>query len=544
MANILLVRLWDAWERPWPASRRWTISLVIGLLLYCSATVCLGALHTNIFGVDYFIFLDSGWRILTGQRPHTDFHTAQGPILALYSALAMWVGNGNINLGFGIVRGLVAGIFAVWCFALLRGRVAPVPTVLACLMVTLLAGAPFALTSSPFTHSMAMFYNRYGYVLLALILFEGFQSITEGYGGGFSTGLAAGILLFFKISFFGAALGFITLSVVVHPTKARRMAGLLAGLLAVTTAFLIWLRFDVAAILYDFHSLAVARSIGFPFERFLRILNTSLLGAALTVCLGLVVAVLAWNKRSSLVQRLEPLGIALLAVATEPLVAVSNQQDSVLIIMSVCCLVLLTRMAACVQGDSVQGRSLLGAILLLGLCLPAPGIAMDLFGFGSAVMHELAHRGARNVPRLDTPEFSSLIFEGELPGVYKYESGSPLVKVINDGIRLLRANTGAADRVLTLGFVNPFPAILHRPAPRGSAIWFGLNFNVSFPDNFPPPQSMFADVNAIMVPNYLSQGTPTTDALAAKYSDVIKADFVFKAKSDFWSLYTRRVLHQ
>lgn len=183
--------------------------------------------------------------------------------------------------------------------------------------------------------------------------------------------------------------------------------------------------------------------------------------------------------------------------------------------------------------------SLLGAVLILGLCLPLPGCIYDFVGLGNALQHAFRHGNDQRLFRIDAPGLSSFVFEGDYPGIYRYDNGPPLVEVVNDGLQLLRAHTAASDRVLTLGYVNPFPVCLRRPAPRGPWVFFYLNFNFKT-SMHPPAESLFAEADAVMVPRFDSDAKPTTDALVAIYRSTLAQDYVIKAESPFWILYTRR----
>jgi hypothetical protein len=118
-----------------------------------------------------------------------------------------------------------------------------------------------------------------------------------------------------------------------------------------------------------------------------------------------------------------------------------------------------------------------------------------------------------------------------------------MVEAVNDGIHLLQAHTAASDRVLTLGFVNPFPAALRRPAPRGTWVWMFMDFNIA-EGHYPSPATLFAEADAVMVPKYDGEAKPTTDALVAQYHTTLQQDYVLNAESPFWTLYTRRARPQ
>jgi hypothetical protein len=537
--TLFLNRVWRLWRHSWPLSRRTAALLASLLAAYSAALVCLGALHTDLFGHDYFVFLDAGWRVLNGQRPHIDFHTAYGPVLSLYSAFAMWSGRGNVSAGFGVARALASAVFTIWSFTLLRRRAAPAAAVATAFLIALLAGAPYALTSSPFTQSMAMFYNRFGYVLLALVMLESFRPAAPSYPGGVSTGLAIGLLLFLKFTFFGISLGFAALSLLTKPPGARRLAGILTGFLLLCACFLIWLGFDIRAIVTDIRMAAAGGSSSFPMHRFVRTLNESFLGMLITLALGTIVTALNWNTRPTFPERIQPLLLAGLTVMAEPAVSITNQQNAIPILMSVSCLLFLASLTHTAGKAAPEARPLIGALLMLGLCLPATVCAYDMAGLGHALLHGMRHRGAPEIPRLDAPALSSLIFEAELPGEYQYESGAPMVEMVNDGIHLLRANTAASDRVLTLGYINPFPVCLRRPAPRGSSISFWLGYNISA-GNYLPPSQLFAEADAVMIPAFESQAKATTDAMVAQYRPVLQQNYEFQARSQFWILYLKR----
>ena len=151
--------------------------------------------------------------------------------------------------------------FTLWCFLLARGRFRPAATIAVCGMrIALLAGAPFE-ASSPFTQSAAMFYNRFGYALLALTILEGFQPGKFAFAGGVSTGVAIGLLLFLKINFFGASIPLLLLSVCCAPRNGRRVAGVAIGFFLIASGFLIWLRFDVSAMVNDSAHVAPSRDL-------------------------------------------------------------------------------------------------------------------------------------------------------------------------------------------------------------------------------------------------------------------------------------------
>ena len=234
--------------------------------------------------------------------------------------------------------------------------------------------------------------------------------------------------------------------------------------------------------------------------------------------------------------RIQPLALAFAAVILEPVVSISNQQDAVLILTSLCCLMF----AASITSTNSAARPLAAAVVLLGLCMPLEGCIYELVGLAFSAQHEARHWGAPGVPRLDGPGLSSVVFEGEFPGIYKYENGPPLVNAVNDGIHLLQANTGPRDRVLTLGFSNPFPSALRRPSPRGAATFFSLGMTISH-GNYLPAAGLFAEVEVVMVPTYETEESGTTRAMVAQYKDVLENDYILARQSPISGFFTESV---
>jgi len=80
------------------------------------------------------------------------------------------------------------------------------------------------------------------------------------FGGGFSNGVACGLLLFLKISFFAGAVPLMVLALFYGRLDRRRyFAGLSAGFVLVALPMLRYLHFDWAAMERDLLQIALAR---------------------------------------------------------------------------------------------------------------------------------------------------------------------------------------------------------------------------------------------------------------------------------------------
>lgn len=131
-----------------------------------------------------------------------------------------------------------------------------------------------------------------------------------------------------------------------------------------------------------------------------------------------------------------------------------------------------------------------------------------------------------------------MIFEHDLPGIYHFENGPPLVRVVNDGIRLIRESS-APGRILTLGYVNPFPVALRRPSPRGSSPWFSIGNNTGAGNRLSASE-LFAEADIVMVPVYRNEESATTESLVNAYRPILENSYTLKARSPYWLLYLKR----
>ena len=94
-----------------------------------------------------------------------------GPLLSLLAAAGLKLAHNSPN-GIGYMSALVGSIGGCWAYAISRRRIAAIPSMLAGIVVTLIATAPFPIGWPPNILSHAMLYNRYGYALLGLIVLE------------------------------------------------------------------------------------------------------------------------------------------------------------------------------------------------------------------------------------------------------------------------------------------------------------------------------------------------------------------------------------
>lgn len=248
------------------------VSLVLVLLL-CWISLAVHSTETADYGSDLFIALDGAWRVLCGQRPHIDFYSAFGPLTYL-------IGAAGLALAHFTVRGLayattgVGVILGLWTVVLCRNGFSLFARFAILIFVVTFWLAPFPIGEPFYISSYAMQYNRLGYLLLFLIILERFGNIfhlERGRRFGFiSSGVALGLLLFLKVSFFGIGAILLVIGLLARKPAAREIISLLVAFGTVSFIFLVYLGWQLSPMLGDISLAAHAREARLlsPYEIF------------------------------------------------------------------------------------------------------------------------------------------------------------------------------------------------------------------------------------------------------------------------------------
>lgn len=247
------------------ANSRFFTLLFFGVLV---ATVgilmAIGVSVTTNYINDTTFFLEGGWRVYQGQRPHADFSSPLGPLMFLLVALGMWIsGPSSVALVYMNVLVFLAVSLLAWWLG--RDRMSP----LLAFLFALYAGFMIAGThiyGHPFKYlGYVVLYNRYGIALLALVLVESFLRARKYRFRyellcGISTGVFCVLLFFLKITYFGVAfLGIIAGWFLVGRSRESWIGSLTGGFVA-ALSMLAYLRFDIGAIVGDLYRTIVVYS--------------------------------------------------------------------------------------------------------------------------------------------------------------------------------------------------------------------------------------------------------------------------------------------
>jgi hypothetical protein len=537
------------WSGDW-LHEHYRITTVGAVLLVGALTVAIGAIHARLYGHDIFFLLDNGWRALHGQRVHVDYSSAWGPLTFLLVAAGLAVSGGSVA-AVSYANAFVASAAGLWSAWLAAGRSRTLTAVAYPCFVALLVAAPFALGDPPVWTSHGMVYNRYGYALLAIIMLECFQPIGDDsqsrhrrLSEPILTGCAAALLLFLKITYFIVALPLMGTSLLFWKRRGPRALGYAAGFAGTAILFLAYLRFDVYAMVNDLLAAGAARSGSLALRHgFVDLLA----GAACQVALLGVLAIGCARLSGSMETRAFSLWracryplTAVVVVGADTLLLLTNAQVRSYPLTALFAIVLLFSIEPALR-SSVRMSSGKAAPLLLLLAgfLSGPTILLQSVGLVAGFVEARANPNPPGVLRFESLRLRPLVlYDAASVDIDKYSNGREYVANVNDGMRLLVAQTGPRDKVATLDMFNPFAYALGREPIRGGIAAAAYRYTLD-DRHHPSPDRFLGDAAVMMVPKYPASSPMFYDGYRKIYEPAIEREFRLQAESSRWRLYRR-----
>lgn len=539
-------------ERSSPEARasaileRWSPGFYLILLVgLCLLETALGAMPTRVYAHDYFMFLDGAWRMVNGQVPNRDFFSGYGILVwyPLRGALSLY--GYDIN-SLGLARALFTAGIGVWFFLLSRLMPRGSLSVLPGIFILVFVSAARPIGEYPTWISHAMFYERVGYSLVMLIIFEQLHiSRFEGVAGpreanpwimflrGVSTGAALVCAPLINVSFFVPALVLLITGLSLFGIHRRQLAGILAGSLAALTFAVACLHLRPVFFLRELTQ--PAHQLEAITGEALRTLVTESGMFLFILAAGFVVVATKGITRSVALKYL------LATVVIEACDLYCRATDSLggeLPLASFWCLscaILLLAFPASSEVSRLRRQRVMAMLVLCGLAVPifADDLASTVYAAFKTVMvrrHPAPRIDAARLQRWDPQDWL-----GKDPN-YFGRNGQHLVQATNDGIHLLERASRPDESVFCLAYANPFPFALDRkPSPGGT-----LTLNAVSLAHPLPEEVVLGHPDLLMVeqPNFVEQ--PAMDTILALYPGLLTNEFAEVAKSEYWTLYRRR----
>ena len=540
-------RILKVWRATGSLSARITIWFFVALIALCTGCALIGAVPTFVFGHDNFFFLENGWRVLHGLRPHLDFWSPWGPLTFLVVALGLKLSHGSPN-GLAYGNAIFALVIGLWIYRVGRGRLAQAPRALLALYAAILACSPHPVGLWPMILSPAMTYNRYGYALLVLVLMECFQrpdtptSSAEEWLGGLSTGAALALALFLKASYFLAGVGFVVVSLLLWFPSIRRFLGILTGFAAMAFLGIAYLRFQLPAMLRGLRMAAGARTQMLSLRAPIHNIANTVTPVFCVLALAVAASFLKPRRPHWLGDYYLPVAAMIVYIADVALLT-TNSQTSGLPLLGAFALLIASQLADVRQDSPAASQQFslpyYGSVLLLAALLFLPQFTSDVMAWPIAAARKV-HPPQSCAVRFTEPRIAALILcdRSDEDELQKWYNGKNYTTYINDGVALLRQCCNSSDKVLAMDMQNPFPYVLGWLPPRGGMA--ASAFNYTFSARFrPSADDYFGNATVVMIPKHPALAPQFSKGLFDIYGPTVEQRFHLAAESDWFRLYKR-----
>ena len=509
------------------------------------------------------LLLDGAWRIVNGQVPETDFYSPIGPMTDLFTAFGMKIAPPSASaITYGVV--FLAALLVPFVWRIAKDRL-PWAHALLC---TILAGT-YLLSPRPPGHPLrntgyAMIYNRESYVVflalcLCLFLERRARARWSEYTDGAFAGLLLALLLYWKITYFVAAVGVTIAAAFLIPKLRKFYLAAAVASAGVCAALFLFFRISLPRYLA---SLVYAVKAQSPDMRY-KLLWESLANNAMWIYLFcFCLALLSWKwsqpmtprSRSKTprfaIARIWFVAVALIAATCFIESGNSSQggglEDPLYFTTALIAFELFRRIdreRVAAPGSSDRVAYAASFALLLPL-LFGTIILDDVVSYVYTVAWDCIRRP--NTPasqRIDSAQLSDFHVPPGTEHITSYWPARDLPAHINDGIHLLRRNLHSGESVTTLGYGNPFSFALGLKPARDRILFWDLH--VTFDSKNPPSADEFlGNTTVVMVPRLLDRskgwGFQTFDTMMALYGEYLRDHFQEVESTGSWTMYRRK----
>jgi hypothetical protein len=138
--------------------------------------------------------------------------------------------------------------------------------------------------------------------------------------------------------------------------------------------------------------------------------------------------------------------------------------------------------------------------------------------------------------RLDAAPFADMIFDDHVDPVWGQSeaNGHLLTNHVNDGLALLRQNSGPNDRIACLCYANPFAYALLRPPMEGGAAFY--DYGTNFTERFrPSAERILGNADVVIYPK-AEVNSPTVGTLLRICQSDLSKRYRPAAESRDWVL--------
>lgn len=536
----------------------------LGLLYFSALTISYfllvqpGLTYVAIWPNDVMALLNGANRVYQGQIPFLDFHSVLGPLVYYLPALGLHAGvePGAIFAFNGV---LVAAFLLLMAWLTMYRRFSLLVTVTTFIFLSLLIVVPMANGGRFSQISWGMFYNRHGWAALAIVLFHYVEPRKIQAHDKWIDAIVLSALVVFqlynKITFGLVSAVFLLANLITSKYNRDVSVICIVVIIAIVTSVEIIFGFNVAYAQDIFYALEV----GSVSRGGLRgIVNTIIHHAGiLTACVGALLAVLAAGRRYVL----DWLYVLCCIIASIMLLDQSGDRWGLqaLIAVFVCCGELARRAEIDRESGGTGGRwpHHTGSLVCMFLALmfiskpvsarvaawyshynaatrikPLPGLPPALSGF---IVPTKRRPTLQDIAGDD--DALDLLAQFRLDTIDTLSPRQYFLTIV-EGVELLRTTTYRDRTVFVFDVTDPFTFALNmRPTENGyPMLWAGTTLSR---DIHPPAESIFSDVDYVMVPR-LPYHQGQLDVMLDIYGDYLKSNYMELKRSPHWGLWGRK----
>ena len=524
---------WMRWFGGRKSKHSWIVWALPGLIvIYLACIALFGTGPVGNCGNDTLIFLNGAWRILNGQIPHRDFYLALGPLEYMIMAAGLLITRGTPQ-GLSVGIALSGVIAAFWGWWIAQSRMGTIPAILVASWIAVTATAPAPL-GMPAWVSCAMAYNRLGYALLGVLLVEcAFVREHAHFRGGFSSGVIAILLLFLKLSFFGAAALFLLGTFPLRRADGRRWLGILAGAAASLAAFSAYLHFALPAFVNDMLLAIDSRGSRLSWIRIVGRLP-GISEIAIVFTLTVLASFLAGRGKFWSGRGLVTLLLGCSTIVASAVLTATNARESDFRMTSFWLFVLAAQLAEVYPGT--KEKTAVAVLALVGIGGVVSQFYLDYYSMTVLLRYRLTRVWSTGAVIPGSGVDMLRFFDGPSLGG---DNGRLYVTDVTDGLHLLESHSAPGETVATIGFHDPFTYLERRKPALGGSTWLLLGNNISRA-HLPPAQRVFGDADLIMEPHYESSHYESDQLIEQAYQGYLTEHYSLVAQSASWMLYRRK----
>jgi hypothetical protein len=478
---------------------------------------------TSKYVNDLFVFLDGAHRIWSGQVPNVDFHTPLGA-LAFYIPAAGYGLSGSMGGAMPVGMAIVVLLFAAVAAAILGSRMHEALGLPLAAFLLLLVAAPANPGERVGDLTFAMFYNRLGWASLSLLLVM-YLPRQSGAGSNVVDAACASFLvllmIYTKITYGVVELAFLLF--LATDRRQIRWAALALGMIAssVLAIELVWR--GSLNYLADIR-LAGENSGGLP-----------TLGTLGHVFLNNLADLTAYALVAGIFLLLAPsyrhlLFTAFCGVTGVLLIEQNFQHAGIMTLGSSATVIIQTLLRA--ELPRMHRKARLVLPLLLAFLL-VPGATSNAAAVTIHARYAIAGWGEP----MPLPEFSRIRLV-ETWSVGQYDYFVQYNRTLSEASDVLFQLGARQATVAVLDFVNPFSAGLALRPPVGDSAWYHWGRTLG-PENHPPAEEMFADVDLILDPKWPIE-IWTASGMRDVFAHYIARHYDKVRETTNWRIYRRK----